>query len=107
MSRDLRILLAILVGIIIVVTAIVWLAKPSQEVGTYWIEKETGDGPYQLKTGSRSEEERRKNLENVIRLDGDFEVQENPSDTPVHFSTGPGIQPGVEKGHDRIPEVNY
>jgi hypothetical protein len=107
MSRDLKILMVILVGIVLAISVILWLARPHQGVGTYWVEKQNGDGPYQLKTGSRSEEERRKNLENVIRLDGEFDVQENPSQTPVHFSTGPGVQGGAEKSADRIPEVNY
>jgi|SaaInlStandDraft_1057018.scaffolds.fasta_scaffold25305_4 hypothetical protein len=107
MSRDLKILLVILAGIGLLIIGIIWFARPPQEVGTYWTESAGGDGPYKLKTGSRSEEERRKQLEHVIRLDGDFEVKENPSDTPVHFTTGPGVKRAGEKSPDRIPEVNY
>jgi len=107
MSGDMKILMAILAGVALIIFGGIWMARPHQGVGTYWVDKQSGTGPYQLKTGSRSEEEREKELKNVIRVDGEFEVQENPSKVPIYFSTGPGVQSEVENSPETIPEVKY
>ncbi len=56
-KRDFIILMAVLSALIL---AFVFLFRPTskREVGTYWIEKGSGKGPYVIKGESRKESER-------------------------------------------------
>jgi hypothetical protein len=105
-KKDLLIL-ALVFGSAIVLTCSFFLVRNSYNTNTYWVETEGGDGPYQLKTGSRSEENRRKQLAHDLQLDGPFVVLKTTSEVGVILST-PALGRSDEFNQgDVIPKVNY
>ena len=105
--KDLVILASIFGGAFLLILTFWFLKSPPQQVNTYWVEKEGGDGPYNLKTGSRSEEARRKELDRDLQLDGPFIILQTTSDVSIIFTT-PAVGRSEEFNQsDIIPQVKY
>ena len=105
--KEISLLVAIIGGAMILLGSLLFLKSTPTQVGTYWIDKEGGQGPYLLKTGNRSEENRRKELAHDLQLDGPFVILQSTSEVGIIFTT-PAVGRSHEFDHsDIIPQVKY
>jgi len=104
MSKDVIILLSILVFIVIGILGAYYFSRIDIKT-TVWVDKQNGGGPYQLRTGSREEEEKlmEKHYDDEI-----IRFKEKPSEHEVIFTTAKGLLKNEEfHQSDRVPEVKY
>jgi hypothetical protein len=96
----------VLVGMALLVLSAIWIAQPPK-VKSYWVEKDSGSGPWTMESGSRTEEERQEQLERELQLDGPFIILKTTSDVSVRF-TSPSSS-GVQELNrsEVIPKVDY
>ena len=88
------------------VVSAIFLSRPTQ-VKTRWVEKDSGDGPWKMATGSRTEEEEAEQLDKDLQLDGPFIILKTTSDVSVRFTT-PTSAAGQEMNRSEvIPRVDY
>jgi hypothetical protein len=99
--------LSIVLTILMVVAIGALVFGTSFSAGSTWIDHEGGDGPYTLPTGSRSEEEKAKQLEEDLTLDGPFVILKTTSEVEVIFSKANLGEPAEFNKSDIIPEVKY
>ena len=105
--KEIALLVAVIGGALLLLGSLLFFNNPKFQVGTYWVEKENGQGPYILKTGSRSEENRRKELAHDLQLDGPFVILKTTSEVGIIFTT-PAVGRSDEFNHsDVIPQVKY
>ena len=107
MRKGLIILISILGTFFLVVTIGIWYGQSSREVGTYWIDKKDGGGPWTVESGSRTEEEKAKALENSLQPDAPIAILKSTSEVGVLFSTGAGSGGAELNQVEAIPEAKY
>lgn len=106
MKRDLKVLILVLLAMGCLLATAIFLARTPQ-VKTRWVEKNSGDGPWKMATGSRSEEEKAEQSEKDLQLDGPFIILKTTSDVSVRFTT-PTSAAGQEMNRSEvIPQVDY
>jgi hypothetical protein len=105
-KSDLKLLLWVLLSMGCLVSITIFLSRTPQ-VKSRWVEKSSGDGPYKMATGSRTEEEKAEQLEKDLQLDGPFIILKTTSDVSVRFTT-PTSAAGQEMNRSEvIPRVDY
>lgn len=105
MKKDFLILIAIVGVVILVLLAFFGLNNQNKFKQTVWIEKENGEGPWKLKSGSRSREE---SSQASGKGYDDIVIKKTTSSHRVIFSTSSSeVQEMFFYQDEKIPEVNY
>ena len=108
MKKELQIVLSVLAVIIFIVLG-TYYSSNQQMTTTIWQEKDSGEGPWKMQTGSREEEEQKqKEMLNSYEDSKNIKFKEHPSDHEVIFTKSKGTDQ-EEKFHqtDKVPEVKY
>lgn len=104
MKKDMVILIGVLSGLALVMFILIYSGNQKDYNETIWIDKKSGDGPYELQSGSRKENR----LETVGHVEGEIEILKTTSEHDVQFSAKE-----IEVDHqnfnetDTVPEVKY